>query len=60
MKIAILVEGQTEIGFQHKLRAFLQTILADKTMSKLKFIVYNGRIPKIEDLIIIRENICFP
>ncbi|MEA5471996.1 hypothetical protein [Spirulina sp. 06S082] len=51
MKIAILVEGKTEIAFRHKLRAFLETILVDKTMPKLKFIPYNGRIPKEDKLI---------
>jgi hypothetical protein len=49
MKIAILVEGATEVAFRGKLREFLQTRLGQK-MPRLKFIVQDGRIPKEEKL----------
>jgi hypothetical protein len=45
MKIAILVEGATEVAFREKLRRFLQTRLEGK-MPRLDFIPQNGRIPK--------------
>ncbi|XWK87482.1 MAG: hypothetical protein U7127_25325 [Phormidium sp.] len=45
MKIAILVEGATEVAFREKLREFLQSRLEQK-MPKLKFISQDGRIPK--------------
>jgi hypothetical protein len=49
MKIAILVEGATEVAFQQKLRDFLQNYLGQQ-MPKLKFIKQDGRIPKEEKL----------
>lgn len=49
MKIAILVEGETEIAFKGKLHSFLQPIL-DQKMPKLKFISENGRIPTKDKL----------
>lgn len=45
MKIAILVEGATEVVFRDKLRDFLQTRLGQR-MPNLKFIPQGGRIPK--------------
>ncbi len=45
MKIAILVEGATEVAFKEKLRDFLQSRLGQK-MPKIKFIPQDGRIPK--------------
>lgn len=56
MKIAILVEGATEVAFREKLREFLQTRLG-KQMPKLKFIPQNGRIPKEEKLRRVVENL---
>ena len=49
MKIAILVEGKTEQVFQEFLRLFLANHLMG-SMPKLKFKVYDGRIPKEEKL----------
>ncbi|MHC5777878.1 DUF4276 family protein [Nostoc sp.] len=49
MKIAILVEGATEVAFKEKLREFLQTRLGQQ-MPRLKFIPQHGRIPKEEKL----------
>lgn len=49
MKIAILVEGATEKAFEPILRDFLESRLQQK-MPKLKFISYDGRIPKREKL----------
>ncbi len=45
MRIAIVVEGQTEKAFKPYLLAYLQTQLAGK-MPKLDFVPYDGRIPK--------------
>ena len=45
MKIAILVEGATEVAFREKLREFLQSRLEQK-MPKLHFIKQNSPIPK--------------
>jgi hypothetical protein len=45
VKIAILVEGQTEKAFLPHLRAFLKTRLADR-MPNLDMFRYDGRIPK--------------
>jgi hypothetical protein len=56
MKIAILVEGETEMMFKAKLDSFLKPIL-DQKMPKLKFIRYNGRIPKEDKLKRIVENL---
>lgn len=56
MKIAILVEGATEVAFREKLREFLQSRLGQK-MPKLKFIPQQGRIPKEDKLKRIIENL---
>ncbi|MEG3882126.1 DUF4276 family protein [Microcoleus sp. herbarium7] len=45
MKIAILVEGATEVAFREKLREFLQSRLEQK-MPRLRFIQQHGGIPK--------------
>lgn len=45
MKIAILVEGATEMAFRDKLREFLQSRLEQK-MPRLRFIPQHGGIPK--------------
>jgi len=58
MKIAILVEGETEVAFQKKLREFLQTRLGGK-MPRLKFIKQEGRIPKEEKLRRVVENLLY-
>lgn len=55
MKIAILVEGETEQAFKRYLLNFLKTCLADK-MPKLTFCCYDGRIPKEEKLKRVVEN----
>ena len=48
MKIAILVEGATEMAFREKLREFLQSRL--QKMPKLRFIPQDGGIPKEREL----------
>ena len=55
MKIAILVEGKTELAFKPYLRKFLETHLHD-IMPDLDFHPYNGRIPKYGKLKRIVEN----
>ena len=57
MKIAILVEGETEKAFESKLRNFLRTRLADKPMPKLKLISQDGRIPTKDKLKRAVENL---
>lgn len=49
MKIAILVEGETELGFKVALRKFLEPRLSGK-MPNLDFDPCRGRIPKAEKL----------
>ena len=49
MRIAVLVEGQTELAFKKPLQLFLSTKLQDR-MPALRFHPYNGRIPKEEKL----------
>lgn len=49
MKIAILVEGATEMAFKSKLQEFLQTRLGQQ-MPRLKFISCKGRIHKEKKL----------
>jgi hypothetical protein len=49
MKIAIIVEGETEKAFLPHLRALLKTQLAGQ-MPKLDLVSFNGRIPKGEKL----------
>ncbi|MGG6265895.1 DUF4276 family protein [Leptolyngbya sp. AN03gr2] len=56
MKIAILVEGATEVAFKGKLCAFLKTRL-DQRMPRLTFIPQNGRIPKEDKLRRVVENL---
>ncbi|MEB3338480.1 MAG: DUF4276 family protein [Leptolyngbyaceae bacterium] len=56
MKIAVLVEGSTEKIFQSKLCDFLKTRL-NQQMPKLKFIKYDGRIPKEAKLKRVVENL---
>ncbi|MDY6783799.1 MAG: DUF4276 family protein [Cyanobacteriota bacterium] len=55
MKIAILVEGATEVAFKEKLHEFLKSYL--KPMPKLKFIPQSGRIPKEDKLKRVVENL---
>ncbi|MEM9541872.1 MAG: DUF4276 family protein [Cyanobacteria bacterium P01_E01_bin.42] len=50
MKIAILVEGETEKAFEGKLRDFLWTRLEEKQMPKLKLLPQGGRIPTKDKL----------
>ena len=59
MKISILVEGKTEMGFKGCLIAFLQTKLPGK-MPKLDFVPYDGRIPKGPRLRRVVENLLGP
>ncbi|HIK13286.1 MAG TPA: DUF4276 family protein [Oscillatoriaceae cyanobacterium M33_DOE_052] len=56
MKIAILVEGETEQAFREKLIEFLKNRLGQQ-MPKLKFIPQHGRIPKEEKLSRVVENL---
>lgn len=56
MKIAIVVEGETERAFKEKLCEFLQTRLG-QNMPRLKFIPQHGRIPKGEKLKRVVENL---
>ncbi|HBB33907.1 MAG TPA: hypothetical protein DDZ80_03185 [Cyanobacteria bacterium UBA8803] len=55
MKIAILVEGETEMAFKTKLQDFLKSRL--EQMPKLKFIPQEGRIPKGDKLRRTVENL---
>ncbi|MFM8332403.1 MAG: DUF4276 family protein [Candidatus Methylumidiphilus sp.] len=55
MKIAIIVEGKTERVFMPHLREFLKPRLSDH-MPKLVPNVYNGRIPKKDELRRVVEN----
>ena len=55
MKIAILVEGATEVAFREKLREFLQSRLEQK-MPRLDFKPQHGGIPKEKKLKLIVEN----
>lgn len=56
MKIAILVEGATEVAFRDKLREFLQSRL-EKEMPRLDFKPQDGRIPKKVKLKRVVENL---
>ncbi|MBE9184585.1 DUF4276 family protein [Microcoleus sp. LEGE 07076] len=56
MKIAILVEGATEMAFRKKLREFLQSRLEQK-MPRLDFKPQHGGIPKEAELKLIVENL---
>lgn len=56
MKIAILVEGETEMAFKESLLKFLKLHLEER-MPKLKFIPQKGRIPKEEKLKRVVENL---
>lgn len=55
MKIAILVEGATEVAFKEKLHEFLKSYL--EQMPRLRFIQQGGRIPKGEELKRVVENL---
>ncbi len=55
MKIAILVEGKTELAFKPTLQNFLKSRL--QQMPRLRFIPYDGRIPKEAKLRRIVENL---
>jgi hypothetical protein len=55
MRIAILVEGRTEIAFMPSLRSFLGSRLAQR-MPRLDPKPYNGRIPKEDRLRRVVEN----
>jgi hypothetical protein len=56
VKIAILVEGATEMAFKSKLQEFLESRLG-QPMPKLKFICCKGRIPKEKKLRDVVENL---
>lgn len=56
MKIAIIVEGQTEKAFIPALRRFLSARLAGQ-MPNLDPLLYNGRIPKEDKLKRVVENL---
>lgn len=56
MKIAILVEGATEMAFKSKLQEFLQLRLGQQ-MPKLQFICCKGRIYKGKKLRVVVENL---
>ncbi len=56
MKIAILVEGATEVAFREKLREFLKSHLGQE-MPRLDFKPQDGRIPKEGKLKRIVENL---
>jgi hypothetical protein len=56
VKIAILVEGATEVAFKEKLCTFLKTRL-NQRMPRLKFISQHGRIPKEDKLRRVIENL---
>jgi len=56
MRIAIFVEGATEMAFKKKLCEFLQSRLEQK-MPKRHFIKQDGRVPKEEKLKKIVENL---
>ena len=55
MNITIIVEGRTETAFKKKLTDFLEKRI--KTMPKIKFHRYDGRIPKEDRLKRVVENI---
>jgi len=60
MRIAILVEGETEQAFKDSLLHFLEQELKEqmpKQMPKLRFVPQNGRIPKEEKLKRVVENL---
>jgi hypothetical protein len=56
MNIAVLVEGRTEAAFKSTLQSFLEPRLPQK-MPRLRFIPYDGRIPKEDKLRRIVENL---
>jgi hypothetical protein len=56
MRIAILVEGKTEMAFKPYLLTFLKTRLSGK-MPKLDFVPYDGRIPTGDKLKRVVENL---
>lgn len=56
MNIAVLVEGKTELAFKPALQNFLKPRLQQK-MPRLRFITYDGRLPKETKLRRIVENL---
>jgi hypothetical protein len=56
MKISVLIEGKTELAFKNHLISFLHTRL-ERNMPKIRFISYDGRIPKKQKLKRIVENL---
>jgi len=56
MRIAILVEGKTEMAFKRILLGFLQTRVAGR-MPKLDFSPFDGRIPKATKLRRLVDNL---
>jgi hypothetical protein len=56
MKIAVLVEGKTEMAFKGELIRFLRQRLA-VSMPKLQFVKHDGRIPKENKLRLRVENL---
>jgi hypothetical protein len=56
VKIAILVEGKTEMAFKRHLRRFLEARLAGR-MPNLDFVPYDGRIPTEQRLHRVVENL---
>ncbi|MCU0517125.1 MAG: DUF4276 family protein [Oscillatoria sp. Prado101] len=56
MKIAILVEGETEMAFKTKLQEFLKSRL-EQRMPRIRFIPQGGRLPKEEKLRRVVENL---
>ncbi|CAN2042390.1 DUF4276 family protein [Candidatus Magnetomoraceae bacterium gMMP-15] len=56
MKISVLIEGKTELAFKPHLNKFLKSRLAGN-MPKIRFISYDGRIPKQNKLKRVVENL---
>ena len=57
MRIAIIVEGKTEVVFRRHLQAFIETQLEGKKMPTLDFVPYDGRIPTGAKLRRVVENL---
>lgn len=56
MRIALIVEGETERAFLPALRKYLKSFLPDK-MPAIKVIAQNGRVPKEDKLKRLVENL---
>jgi hypothetical protein len=56
MTIAVLVEGQTEAAFKPILVGFLQRLLS-RRMPKLRFVPYDGLLPRGEKLLRVVANL---